>query len=436
MLESKTEPPDVRVPPPGPNSRAWSARHRAQAAPMGPKAPNGQPFDSVVFERGRASNVYCVDGNRYVDFAAGFGALLLGHAHPELEKVLSEQSTELWQALGDVSPSTKKIELLEKLTRLHPSGDATGLLGLSGADAITAALKTALLATGRPGVLAFSGSYHGLSYGPLAHSDLRQSYRTPFLAQLSPHVRVAPYPEGDGEESLERARALIDDNVGAVLIEPILGRGGVVVPPAGYLSALFELAHSRGALVIADEIWTGLGRSGAWLSCVHDGALPDLICLGKGLGGGLPVSACLGPKRLMENWSRPDEVVHTSTFAGAPLSAAVALRTLEILERDRLPEESLRKGGRLIKRLEPLTEEFPGLKLRGRGLMVGLEIGLAAGGASGLRQHLLARGFMTTTGGGQRDVLVLTPPLTIEEEHLDALAEALRDALQKRQGAR
>ncbi len=435
MLEFKTEPPDVRVPPPGPNSRAWSARHRAQAAPMGPKAPDGQPFDSVVFERGRAANVYCADGNRYVDFAAGFGALLLGHAHPGLKKVLAEQSAELWQALGDLSPSTKKIELLEKLTELHPCGDATGLLGLSGADAITAALKTALLATGRPGVLTFSGSYHGLSYGPLAHSDLRQSYRTPFLAQLSPHVRVAPYPEGDGEQSLRSARELIDDSIGAVLIEPILGRGGVVVPPAGFLTVLFELAHSRGALAIADEIWTGLGRSGAWLSSVRDGAIPDLICLGKGLGGGLPVSVCLGPKSLMENWSRPEEVVHTSTFAGASLSAAVALRTLEILERDQLSQESLNKGARLMELLEPLTEEFPGIKLRGRGLMVGLEVGLAAGGASGLRQRLLERGFMTTTGGGQRDVLILTPPLTIEGEYLESLAEALRCALEERREA-
>lgn len=396
---------------------------------MGPRPNDGAAAESIVFSRGRGANVFCADGNRYVDFAAGFGALLLGHAHPSLGMALSEQSDVLWQALGDLAPSTRKIEFLERLAALHPDETATGILGLSGADAITCALKTAMLATGRPGVLAFSGAYHGLSYGPLAASGLRESYRAPFSAQLSPHVRTAPYPDHDGERSLAAAHELIDDSVGAVLIEPILGRGGVVVPPEGYLKELCALAHDRGALVIADEIWTGLGRSGAWLSSMAQGANPDLICLGKGLGGGLPISACLGPKRIMDFWSQPEEVVHTSTFAGAPLTAQVALRTLEILETEQLPSRSETEGSQLLSALRDLALEFPGIVVRGRGLMIGLELGLELGGAWALRQALLARGYLTTTGGGKRDVLVLTPPLNIESEFLQAFPRELHAAL-------
>src|SRR6185295_2973320 len=166
----------------------------------------------------------------------------------------------------------------------------------SGADAVTAALKTALLFTGKPGVIAFEASYHGLSYAPLAASGLRASYRKPFAAQLNPHVCFVPYPRdvSDAELVLERVRfELVQSNVGAVLIEPLLGRGGCVVPPADFLPELGQLARAAGALTIADEIWTGLGRAGKLLFSLSDGFVPDLVCLGKGLGGGLPVSACL-----------------------------------------------------------------------------------------------------------------------------------------------
>jgi len=227
-------------------SERWAQRALSVNAPMGPG--RGELPPSLVYERGFGSNVFDVDGNRYVDLAAGFGALLLGHCHPELTEVIVAQAGKLTQALGDVFPSSEKILLQEALTRHLGSKFQHVILGQSGADAITAALKTAQLATGKPGVIAFSGAYHGLSYAPLALCNLRENYRRPFAEQLNPHVRVIDYPSRDEEaaRALERASIILSEgDVGAVVIEPILGRGGCIVPPPGFLAALAQLSRDQ-----------------------------------------------------------------------------------------------------------------------------------------------------------------------------------------------
>src|SRR4051812_28111908 len=209
---------------------------------MGP----AQSAGGIVYATAAGANVVDVDGNRYVDLAAGFGAELVGHRHPTVLRALALQSERLLHALGDVHPSDAKITLVERLGALHPEPEAQVLVGQSGSDAVSAALKTALLATGKPGVLAFAGAYHGLGYGPLAACGLRPSYRTPFAAQLNPAVSFAPYPdtlERAADAVGQAARALAAGEIGAVLIEPVLGRGGVVVPPPGFLAELGRLSH-------------------------------------------------------------------------------------------------------------------------------------------------------------------------------------------------
>jgi 4-aminobutyrate aminotransferase / (S)-3-amino-2-methylpropionate transaminase / 5-aminovalerate transaminase len=412
------EPPLIRVAPPGPSSRSWLVRHAHVAAPMGPILPPGPP-GSIVYATGRGSNVTDVDGNRYVDLAGGFGALLLGHLHPSVARVLRLQSERLLHALGDLYPSDAKVALLERLTRLYPLPNAQGILAQSGSDAVSAALKTAKLATGKPGVVAFTSAYHGLGYGPLAACGLRESYRAPFRDQLNQHVTFAPYPADETllEASLEACdAALTAGPVGALLIEPILGRGGVVPPPAGFLSRLSRLAKDRGALLIADEIWTGLGRAGAWLSTQAEGVVPDLLCLGKGLGGGLPMSALIGSAEVMRSWRREAEVVHTATFAGSPLAASAAIATLDVLTKEKLPERAARLGARYTTELRAALHGHPAVReVRGRGLMIGIDLGDRPGRASQLMRRLLQAGYITSTGGGQREVLVLTPPLNIDE---------------------
>ena len=281
-------------------SPAVDARREAR------EAEGGHPLGSIVLASGRGCNVTDADGNRLVDLAAGFGALLLGHGAEETHAALARQSASLWLALGDVYGSEPKLALCERLAALYPRPGARVMLGASGADAVTAALKTAALATGRPGVVAFHGAYHGLSHGPLAACGLRPSFRAPFAEQLNQHVTFLPYP-GD-EAALAKARSdlhdvLVGGTVGCVLVEPILGRGGCVVPPGGFLPSLRAACDARGALPRRGrEIWTGLGRSGAWLASVASGVTPDVVCLGKGLGGGLPVSACVGSAEAMAPW--------------------------------------------------------------------------------------------------------------------------------------
>lgn len=411
--------------PPGQASRAWLQRQRAVSAPMGLRGPPGSAPNGLVLARGIGANLFDSDGNRYVDLAAGFGALLLGHSHPDVLSAIERQSALLLQGLGDLVPCEPTIALLERLTALYPA-PARALLAQSGSDAISAALKTAVLHTKRVGVVAFAGAYHGLGYGPLATLGLRPSYREPFTLQLNPHVRFLDYPSDQTElESIVRSlRAeLSRGEIGAVLIEPVLGRGGVLVPPPSFLPEILAEAHRHGALLVADEVWTGLGRAGAMLFSTQ-AALPDLICLGKGLGGGVPVSALVGRAEVMQSWSQAEEVVHTSTFAGAPLGSAAALATLSALERERLPARSQRLGEALRLSLEEALADCPlGTAVRGRGLMIGIELcdrsGRSLPGAgSALQRALLERGYLTSTGGGRREVLVLTPPLTIAESQL------------------
>jgi 4-aminobutyrate aminotransferase / (S)-3-amino-2-methylpropionate transaminase / 5-aminovalerate transaminase len=395
---------------------------------------SGAPHDPIVWTRALGVNVWDADGNRYVDLSAGFGAAAVGHSHPDLVRAVQAQVARLAHALGDLQPSELKIELLDKLRALAPFADARVMLGLSGSDAVTAALKTAMLHTRRPGVLAFEGGYHGLDYGPLAACGYDARFRTPFAAQLNPHVCFAPYPGARTElahavAGVERAWRGRDD-IGAVLIEPILGRGGVVVPPAGFLPALGELCQRRGALLVCDEVLSGLGRAGAIFDSVAQGARPDLICLGKGLGGGLPISACIGRAEVMASWGDPgSEALHTGTFFGNPLACAAALATLAILEREALPARALELGrefeAELRAALGPRVRE-----VRGRGLLLGIEL---ASGARGLRvtRALLEHGYITVPAGSDARVLSLTPPLTIGAGLLRSFATTLVTVLDR-----
>jgi 4-aminobutyrate aminotransferase/(S)-3-amino-2-methylpropionate transaminase len=423
------QPPLVSVTPPGPSSRTFLVRHARSVAPMGAtaKGPAG-----IVYASALGANVTDVDGNRYVDLAAGFGAQLVGHRHPSVARALALESERLHQALGDVYPSDAKVSLVERLARLHPDPDARVILAQSGSDAVTAALKTAALATGRPGVLAFSGAYHGLGYGPLAACGLRPSYREPFARQLNPCVHVAPYPSSPGEldEALARSsEALRTGEVGVVLCEPILGRGGVIVPPEGFLAGLSELAKTNGALFCADEIWTGLGRAGSMLRSLDANVVPDLLCLGKGLGAALPISAVVGRGAVMEAWRREEEVVHTSTYAGAPLASATALATLDVLEREGLVERSRELGERWKRELTAALAFAPELAVRGAGLMLGIDLAARSGGARAVLRELLVRGYLATAGGGGREVLALTPPLVIDDRLLSLASQAIAESV-------
>jgi 4-aminobutyrate aminotransferase/(S)-3-amino-2-methylpropionate transaminase len=445
--------PKLRTAVPGAMSRAWLQRLQGVDAPWTDArrerraALSGVDGTPIVLASAQGTNVVDVDGNRFVDFACAFGAALLGHGNSRVARTLEMQSTRLMMGLGDVFPSDAKISLTERLSRLYPEPGARVMLGLSGSDAIEAALKTALLATGKAGVVAFEGAYHGLSLGPLAACGLRPEFRAPFTEHLSKQVRFAPYPADD--RALDRALAAVEaelrkGDIGAIVVEPVLGRGGVVVPPDGFLSGLRSLCDVHGALFVADEIWTGLGRSGSLLRTTDLGVRPDLVCLGKGLGGGLPMSACIGRKESMEAWRNPTrkatregdepegftgEAIHTSTHAGHPLACAAAIATLDAVIGGKLHERARTEGETFRVAInEAITDSVHGIReVRGVGMMIGihLEGGPARGVA--ISRDLLSKGWIVLTGGAG-DVLTLTPPLNVGRAILDGFVEALHEA--------
>ena len=381
----------------------------------------------ITYGRGIGCNVFDVDGNRYVDLVAGFGALSLGHAPAALNLTLTAQAEELGLALGDVYGSEPKLALCERLARLYPLPGARVMLGLSGADAVTAAMKTAVLASGKERLIAFTGGYHGLSHGPLSACGLHESFRTPFAGQLGNHVSFVDYPTS--ENALERVLAevasiLKEGGIGAILVEPVLGRGGCVVPPSAFLPALRALCDHHHALLICDEIWTGIGRSGEWLMSAAAGVVADLVCVGKGLGGGQPISACIGAGSAMANWGdHGGNAIHTATHFGSPLASACALATLNALETENLPARALTVGAHWRQELHTATLGRGALSVDGAGLMVGVGIDGGAARALTVMRQLLKRGFIVLTGGTRGDIMTLTPPLTIDPELLSPVYE-------------
>ena len=352
-----------------------------------------------------------------------------------MTRAVAAQQGKLTLALGDVYAADVKAPLCEQLSRLLPSRGARVMLGLSGADAITAALKSALLATGKPGVVAFRGGYHGLSYAPLAACGLDPAFRLPFESQLGKYVSFAPYPTEDAEldRSMDVVRGLMRlGTCGAVLVEPILGRGGCVAPPRNFLSSLRTACDEAGALLVVDEIWTGLGRSGAWLASLEQKVVPDIVCLGKALGGGLPISACIGSSEVMNAWAaHGGGAIHTATHFASPLGCAAALATLHELRVRRLPARARSVGDRWRRRLVEQLSDRGVRSVTGRGLMVGIHLEGGAGRALVVTRRLLSRGYIVLTGGISGDVLTLTPALDIAEERLTAFVGALSDVLRQ-----
>lgn len=375
---------------------------------------SGAAQDPIVWSRAHGSNVEDVDGNIYVDLSSGFGVAAIGHSHLAVQSAIREQSTRLIHALGDLHPSDQKVELLERLCEIAPWDEARGVLSLSGSEAVEVALKTAALQSRKPGVLAFDGGYHGLAYGPLSACGYSEPFRAPFAAQLNPAVYLRPFGVDPGP---------LPADVGAILVEPIQGRGGVHMSPPGFLKTLRKRADDAGALLIVDEIFTGLGRCGRTFV---SGDEADVLCIGKALGGGVPISACLGKSSVMDAWAGDGvggEAIHTGTFYGNPLGCAAALATLDVLRDEALAERAVDVGGRFRAALSPLGE------VRGEGLMLGLVPSATKGNVLPLVRRLLERGFITLPAGTHAEVLQLVPPLNIPESLLETFTATLTELL-------
>ena len=302
-----------------------------------------------------------------------------------------------------------------------------------------AALKTALLATGKPGIIAFRGAYHGLGYGAL-NATHRPLFRTPFHAQLRQFGHFVDFPAATAPLNpcgKTMDRLFRKHRIGAVLVEPVQGRGGIRVPPLEFLPRLRQQCNRHGALLIVDEIYTGFGRTGRWFACEHSQTVPDLICLGKALTGGFPLSACVGRADLMDAAWPPSngEAIHTSTFLGHPVGCAMALAQIREIERRQLVRRSHRLGRWLLAQLQSLAAHCPfPSTARGLGLMAGLEFREsnetpATQLVLRLTTQMLHRGFILLPEGEDSNVLGFTPPLTITRSQLQECLDCLESLL-------
>jgi 4-aminobutyrate aminotransferase-like enzyme len=406
----------------------------------------------IVWERARDCEVWDAEGRRYLDLTAAFGVAAAGHANPAVVRAAQGQLARLPHAMGDVHPHPLKAELARELSRVTferwTARHAPRLTGKviftnSGFEAVEAALKTALLATRRPGVVAFTGAYHGLGYGALTATH-REHFREPFRRQLARFTSFVEFPTRD--DDLPGMASAISETLrtgkfGAVLVEPMQARGGIRIPPAGFLAALRELCDRHRALLVVDEIYTGFGRTGRWFACEHAGVVPDLICLGKALTGGFPLSACVGRAELMDRaWPKSSgEAIHTSTFLGNPVGCAMALAQMAEIRRRRLVQRSQREGHWLLRQLQAMR--VPGLELRARGagLMAGLEVRRpdgepATGVVLRVVKRMLAEGFILLPEGAEAEVIGFTPPLTITRPQLAGVVKALEKVLREPEG--
>jgi ornithine--oxo-acid transaminase len=385
-------------------------------------AANYEPLP-VVLVRGQGAHVWDEAGRRYLDCMSAYSAVSLGHAHPRILRALTAQAGRL-AVTSRAYYNDRLPAFLARLCRL--TGMDRALPVNTGLEAVETALKAARkwayevkrVPHDRAEIIACEGNFHGRSITIIGLSSEAQ-YREGF-GPFPPGLRQVPY--GD-LAALERA---ITPHTAAFLVEPIQGERGIVVPPAGYLAECARLCRSRNVLFIADEVQTGLGRTGRLLACEHEGVKPDGLVLGKALGGGLlPVSAFLAREDVMSVF-RPGD--HGSTFGGNPLAAAVGLETLNVLVEDRLPERAAELGARLTAGLagirSPLVQD-----VRGKGLLVGVEIDPARATALRVVDALLARGVLSKDTHGT--VVRFAPPLVIEPEEIDIAVEALREALEE-----
>jgi 4-aminobutyrate aminotransferase-like enzyme len=372
----------------------------------------------IFWESASECLVTDVDENIYLDMTAAFGVMAVGHSNPRVAQAIATQAPKLIHGMGDVHPTRLKTELCTKIAQI--TGLTGVILGQNGGDAIEAAIKTARLYTGKPGVIAFSGAYHGLTFGALA-ATYREDFKAPFSGQVPPFAHHLPY----GETITE-----IPPHIGAILVEPIQGRGGIIVPPVGWLSHLRTICDKNNLVFILDEIFTGFGRTGDWFAHEFEGVTPDILCIGKAMGGGFPISACVGKSEVMAAWAESQgEALHTSTFLGSPLGCAAALAAIAELEEKDLPARTKAIGEYFYERLLSLQRENPDTiqAVRGRGLMLGIEM-TSVTFAQQVVLGLLQRGVIVLPAGNG-EVIEFTPPLIVTKEQIDFVIVTIKACL-------
>lgn len=360
-------------------------------------------------------------GNEYLDFCGGYGVFNLGHSNPEVVAAVKDQLDRI-SLSSKIFISKPMVGLAGELARITPGDLKYSFFCNSGTEAVEASIKLARLATGRTRIVGMEGAFHGKTMGSLSVSG-RDLYKRPFEPLVPETARVAFGDPG----GLRRA---VDDSTAAVILEPIQGEGGVIIPPVGFLKSVREICDERGALMIADEVQTGMGRTGAMFAVEHEKVVPDMMTLAKALGGGImPIGALVGNERVWKALS-PYPLIHTSTFGGGALACTAALKTIEIVERDLLAERAKEMGAYLMAGLKGVTEKHPKTvdSVRGKGLMIGVELTKEGFGGTVI-PHMIRNGVILAYTLNNQKVLRFEPPLIVEKNHIDRCLEVFDEAL-------
>jgi 4-aminobutyrate aminotransferase len=400
---------------------------------------------NLVVDTAEGAWLHTRDGRSVLDFTCGIGVTNLGHRHPAVVRAVHEQVDRLWHVSG-TAHHPQLVAAAEALVSVVPAGLSSVFFGNSGAEAVEAALKLARRATGRSEIVAFLGAFHGRTYGAVTLTASKAKYRTqmgpflpgihhvryPYCFRMCSHGPAEPCPIAAGEDLDLLFKTLVPpESVAAIVVEPIQGEGGYVVPPDSFLSRLREICDAHGIMLVADEVQTGFGRSGRMFAVEHSGVVPDIMCVAKGLGNGLPIGAIVAKGSVMSRWHEGE---HGTTFGGNAVACAAAVAVIETLRRERLPERAASLGERVLERARGWRSHHPRLgDVRGRGLMIGLEFMEDGRPAPELTQRILQaaleRGVLLLTCGIDENVIRLIPPLTIPEEELEKGLDILETSL-------
>ena len=376
----------------------------------------------IVVEKARGSTIIAKDGRRYLDFLAGIGVANVGHTNPAVVTAVKEQAERYLHVMvyGELIQEPQ-VELARLLARVTPGPLSVTYFTNSGAEAVEGALKTARKYTGRHRIIAFEGSYHGGTLGALSALG-NERYRKPF-EPLVPGFTFLPF---DHEEALEA----LDRETAAVIVEPIQGEGGVVVPSDGFLKALRRRCDEIGALLIFDEVMTGFGRTGRLFACEYWGIVPDLLIMAKAMGGGMPLGGFMGRSEVMGTLSADPPLSHLTTFGGHPVSCAAGLAALRYLLKHRLSQRAEERGLRLQEGLRRLARGGGVREVRGKGLLVGLELETPSLARSFV-SFCFEEGLLLTSTLHAEATIRLAPPLTVTTSEITHALAIMEEALRR-----
>ena len=423
---------------PGPRARELLER---DVKVISPSYPRDYPF---VMSHGRGTEVWDVDGNRFLDFASGIAVCATGHAHPAVVEAVQKAAAKFLHISSDYWHENF-TGLAERLSQIAPVGEpGMSFICQSGTEAVEGAIKLARYVTGRPRFIGFLGGFHGRTMGSLSFTSSKYTQQKGF-APTMPGVTHVPYPNAyrpllagadQGKAVLDYIRMLFERNVppsevAAILVEPLQGEGGYLVPPDGFLQGLRAICDEHGILMICDEVQSGIGRTGRMFCVEHSGVHPDIVTSAKGLGSGLPIGAVIARRSVMEKWGRG---AHGNTYGGNPVTCAAAIATIDLV-RGGYMDNAARMGEYFMGKLRGMARDYPCIgDVRGRGLMIGMELiepGPDRAPARALCDAMVTRGYhngiiLLSCGVS---TLRFMPPLNVSAGEIDEAVEILRVSL-------